>query len=66
MAWWWGVLLFIGGIFVGFMLMAVLAANSAYFAKEERDCEQRETSGRNGGGMENAGATKSRSYRSDR
>ena len=41
MAWWWGLLLFIGGLFAGVMLMAVLAANSAYFAKEERDREQR-------------------------
>ncbi len=63
MAWWWGALLFIGGVFVGFMLMAVLAANSAYFAKEERAREQRETSGRNGSGMENAGASKGGSHR---
>ena len=41
MAWWWSVLLFIGGMFVGVVLMAALAANSAYFAKEERDREQR-------------------------
>lgn len=48
MAWWWGALLFIGGVFVGFMLMAVLAANSAYFAKEEKQREQRGTSQRYG------------------
>lgn len=43
MSWWWSVLLFIGGIFVGVVLMAALAANSAYWVKEEKKIEQRKT-----------------------